>query len=448
MKRALCWLRRDLRLHDNAVLASACEQAVEVAVAFIFDPSILDALPDRSDRRVSFIYQSVEELARKLAKLGSCLYVRVGDPAIEIPRLARELGAERIFAGQDCDPYAIWRDSQIPGLALVKDQVIYQGREVVTATGQPYSVYSPYRNQWLKQFSPADTQEQRAELSKLKQAPPEPMPSLYSIGFHPSPLAIEPGEDAARKALTEFRSQIDKYGETRDFPALDGTSGLSPHLRFGTISIREAFRFAMANSSEGAAKWRDELIWREFYQQILWNHPHVVDSSFKPQYRDIEWPGSDADFEAWCTGQTGYPLVDSAMRCFNTTGLMHNRLRMVAASFLVKDLLIDWRRGEKYFADRLLDFDLASNNGGWQWAASTGCDAQPYFRIFNPVSQSEKFDPEGEFIRSWVPELAHLRPKVIHLTHSEWFGVDGYPLPIVNHAEQRKKALQLFVSSS
>ncbi len=270
------------------------------------------------------------------------------------------------------------------------------------------------------------------------------MPSLSSIGFHPSPLAIEPGEDAARKALTEFRSQIDRYFETRDFPALDGTSGLSPHLRFGTISIREAFRFAIANSSEGAAKWRDELIWREFYQQILWNHPYVVGSSFRPQYRDIEWPGSDTDFEAWCTGRTGYPLVDAAMRCFNATGLMHNRLRMVVASFLVKDLLIDWRRGEKYFADRLLDFDLASNNGGWQWAASTGCDAQPYFRIFNPVSQSRKFDSEGEFIRSWVPELAHLDAKSIHWPHQGLFGVPGYPAPIVNHDEQRAKALQLF----
>jgi len=444
MVRALCWLRRDLRLQDNAVLASACRQADEVAVAFVFDPVILDALPDRSDRRVSFIYQSVAQLARKLAERGSCLYVRVGDPVVEIPRLARELGAEQIFAGQDCDRYALSRDRKIPGLDRVKDQVVFQGLEIVSASGLPYSVYTPYRNQWLRQLSPSHIQECKADLSKLVQARQEPMPSLESIGFTPSMTCVAPGEDAAQEALLDFGRQIDRYSEERDYPARACTSGLSPHLRFGTLSIREAFRFAMANSSEGAAKWRDELIWREFYQQILWNHQNVIDESFLPQYRNLEWPGLEEHFQAWCVGQTGFPLVDAAMRCFNATGLMHNRLRMVVASFLVKDLLIDWRRGEKYFADRLLDFDLASNNGGWQWAASTGCDAQPYFRIFNPVTQSRKFDPDGEFIRSWVPELAHLSSKEIHWPHQGLFGVHGYPVPIVNHDEQRQKALHLF----
>jgi len=444
MKRAIAWLRRELRLHDNAVLAAACAQADEVAVAFVFDPNILDPLPDRADRRVTFIHRSVEELARKLAERGSSLLVRVGDPVLEIPRLCRELGAGRVFAGQDGEPYSLRRDVAVPNLTLVKDQVVFQGAEVVSDSGQPYSVYTPYRNQWLRKAGPADFAELRADLSKLVRRGPEPSPSLKDLGFQPAELPVEAGEDAARRRLAGFLSRIDDYGKTRDFPALEGTSLLSPHLRFGTLSVREAFRAARSRESEGAAKWRDELIWREFYQQILWNFPHVVDSAFKAQYQDLEWPGPDGHFEAWCEGQTGYPLVDAAMRCFNATGLMHNRLRMVVASFLAKDLLIDWRRGERYFADRLLDFDLASNNGGWQWSASTGCDAQPYFRIFNPVTQSRKFDPEGEFIRRWVPELANLDAQAIHWPHGGMFAPRDYPAPVVDHERQRAKALEVY----
>lgn len=443
MKRAIAWLRRDLRLHDNAVLAEACCQADEVAVAFIFDKNILDALPDRSDRRVSFIHRCVSELAESLSSRGSCLFVRVGDPIVEIPRLCRDLGADRVFAGQDSDPYALRRDAAIGNLTLVKDQVVFQGREIMTDSGAPYSVYTPYRNRWLKKLSPSDIQERASDLSKLLRRKQDRLPTLGEIGFEASSLPIEAGESAGHRALAEFGSRISRYGETRDYPALGGTSGLSPHLRFGTLSIREAFRFASSDPSDGAAKWRDELIWREFYQQILWNFPHVVEGPFKRQYQNLEWPGLEEHFEAWCVGQTGYPLVDAAMRCFNATGLMHNRLRMVVASFLTKDLLVDWRKGEAYFADRLLDFDLASNNGGWQWSASTGCDAQPYFRVFNPVAQSQKFDPNGDFIRDWVPEIASFDSQAIHWPHG-LFSCPAYPKPIVDHDQQRIRALQLF----
>ena len=471
--RALVWFRRDLRAFDQAALSRALLNAREVFCAFIFDREILAALPSPLDRRVEFIWESVVELDSALRARGGALIVRHAVARDAIPALATELGAEAVYANHDYEPAARARDDAVAhalsacGISFLtsKDQVIFERDEILTRAGKPYGVFTPYKNAWLASLSPSNLASFPIDEHAAALAIPQPgilgaMPSLESMGFRRTDLkrlAVKTGTAGAATLVADFRKRIDRYREARDFPAIRGPSYLSVHLRFGTVSIRELVAFAHFRSlqpdGEGASTWLSELVWREFYAQILWHHPHVVNHAFKPEFDALEFPNDPERYDAWRDGRTGYPIVDAAMRQLNASGYMHNRLRMVAASFLVKDLLVDWRMGERHFARMLLDYDLASNNGGWQWAASTGCDAQPYFRIFSPVRQSERFDPAGKFIRRYVPEIAALDGAAIH---APWLvppavlqakglviGRD-YPAPIVDHAAARREALALF----
>lgn len=490
LHRALVWLRRDLRVHDNTALHHALARARQVWVCFIFDSDILAALP-RVDRRVDFLLHSVQALDERLRDLAAAagvaqpagLLVQRGAARQAVPALAAALGVQAVFASHDDEPYALQRDTAVRGslaeqgvsLHTVKDHVVFERREVMTIGGTPYSVFTPFKNAWLKRLQGIDgagalqahpveplaaALAPRPAQSAASAAIPATLPTLATLGFEPSnlhSLRFLPGEAGGQTLLQEFLDErIDDYADTRDFPAVKGPSYLSTHLRFGTVSIRQLAREAWQRSqagSRGASTWLSELIWRDFYHQILHHHPQVVGHAFKLEYERIAWargPSAEALFKAWCQGQTGYPIVDAAMAQINQTGYMHNRLRMVVASFLTKDLGLDWRWGEAYFATHLNDFDLAANNGGWQWAASTGCDAQPYFRIFNPVSQSRKFDPQGRFIRRYLPQLASLPDEALH---APWearpvdlaaagivLGRD-YPLPVVDHAQAREQTL-------
>lgn len=458
-KRSLVWIRRDLRLFDNAALTAATKASDEVTVVFVFDTEILDTLDNPLDRRLTFIHDSLATVDSELRKIGASLAVLYGNPVELIPKFAQEQAVDAVFTARDYEPYALKRDAEIGtrlneiGIQLetVKDIVVLEPHEVRNQAGAPFRVYTPFSKAW-RQF--ANYPEQKADLSRLSRTEKgfsfTNFP-LQRLGFQRTDLWVAPGEIRGRELLHGFASKVSRYASERDFPAKEATSGLSVHLRFGTVSIRECFRVAEAQEGTGE-KWRSELVWREFYQHILGNFPNVVDHPFQPQYQTIHYPGEPSHFEAWCEGKTGFPIVDAAMRCFNATGWMHNRLRMVVASFLTKDLLLDYRLGEAYFARNLLDFDLASNNGGWQWAASTGCDAQPYFRIFNPVLQSRKFDPDGTFIRRWVPELAGLSNVDIHwpadlkpfelLSAGVSLGSD-YPTPLVDHLVQKEKAITM-----
>ena len=468
---ALMWFRRDLRSDDNAALFAALKNSLCVYCVFVYDTEILDDLPTRNDRRVEFIWQSVNALGDALEKAGGQLITLHGAARTEIPRLAAKLGVQAVYANHDYEPAALKRDHAVARVLkdsnidflTRKDQVVFEKDEVLTLGGTPFSVFTPYKNAWLKKLEPFFVKAYPVEryMDHLAMAPAYPVRlTLANIGFEPTnlqALGINGGAAAAKKLLDDFLPRMARYRDSRDFPAKKGPSYLSVHLRFGTVSIRALARAAWPGTGgppgEGPATWLSELVWRDFYFMILHHHPYVVSRAFKPAYDVIQWPNDKALFAAWCEGRTGYPIVDAAMRQLNQTGYMHNRLRMIAASFLVKDLHVDWRWGEKYFADLLNDFDLAANNGGWQWAASTGCDAQPYFRIFNPVSQSEKFDADGAFIRRYVPELAGCDKRTIHapwnmtLLEQQGAGViigKDYPLPVVEHAAARLRALEMF----
>jgi deoxyribodipyrimidine photo-lyase len=469
MDTALVWFRRDLRLADHAALYHALKAARRVCCAFVFDRAILDELLAEgqvADRRVEFIHAAIAELDGALRQRGGGLLVRHGVAADEIVQLADELRIDAVFAAEDYEPYARERDAKVAAelkaagraLHLVKDQVIFARDEVLTGAGRPFSVFTPYKNAWLKKLAPFYVKAYPVDLdpSRLVPVPPTALPTLAQLGFAPTnlrELQIPLGASGADRLLDDFLTRIDGYDEARNFPAVRGPSYLSVHLRFGTVSIRRLAALAWERArggSTGAATWLSELIWRDFYHQVLWHHPHAATSAFRPEYDRIVWDEAPELFAAWCAGRTGYPLVDAAMAQLNQTGYMHNRLRMVVASFLTKDLGIDWRRGEHYFARHLNDFDLAANNGGWQWASSSGCDAQPYFRIFNPVTQSEKFDPEGRFIKRYLPQLEGFTPKEVHapwlvppLRQQHLGCVIGrdYPAPAVDHAQARELTL-------
>lgn len=471
---ALVWFRRDLRSHDHAALHRALTRFDRVHCAFVFDRAILDLLPSRSDRRVEFIRESLVELdasleafARAQGATDAGLIVRHGVAADEIPRLALELGVDAVYANRDYEPAAIRRDESVAktlaghGIDFVgcKDQVIFDRDEVLTRTGSPFSVFTPYRNAWLRTLSPEHlvSHDVRPHAGRLAPRPAgESMPELVELGFTASNLSalrLPVGMSGGHALFEDFCNRIDDYASARDFPAVKGVSYLSVHLRFGTVSVRELAGFAWSQESEGARVWLSELIWRDFYHMILWHHPRVEQANFRPEFDRVVWDDAPQLFAAWAEGRTGYPAVDAGMRQLAATGYMHNRLRMIVASFLTKDLGIDWRPGERHFAAHLNDYDLAANNGGWQWAASTGCDAQPWFRIFNPVTQSERFDPQGAFIRRYVPELARVPDAFIHapwkmsameqLLAGVRIGED-YPAPIVDHAVARERTLARF----
>lgn len=428
-KKITCfWFRRDLRLQDNAGLYHALQQNDPVQPIFIFDTEILDKLPDSKDARIEFILQEIQRLNEALSEHGSGLIVRIGKPLEIWQELAKEFSIGAVYANRDYEPYAQERDKEIyhffekKGVPFIgkKDQVIFEKNEICKSDGNPYTVFTPYSKVWKRTL----------EASQLKAFPSESetnwakgsgyyIPTLEEVGFEKSGVPI-PGRDFQK-------SIIKSYHDTRNFPGQRGTTRLGIHLRFGTISIRRLAASALKLNET----YLNELIWREFYMMILWNFPHVVTDNFRAKYDRVEWRNNPDEFKLWCVGKTGYPIVDAGMRELNATGYMHNRVRMIVASFLTKHLLIDWRLGEKYFADKLLDFELASNNGGWQWAAGTGCDAAPYFRVFNPTTQMQKFDPQLIYVKKWVPE----------------YGTQDYPPPMVEHKFARERALQVYKSA-
>ena len=484
----LVWFRRDLRSFDHAALHYALTHSRQVHCVFIYDRAILDPLP-RADRRVEFIQASIGELAADLRRMGGDLIVRHAHAVSEIVDLAAQLQVDAVFANRDYEPQAIQRDVDIAAtlqqagreFLLFKDQVIFEKDEVLTLSERRFTVFTPYKNAWLKKLQTSPVPEMpdfylssypieahRANFAAPVDGVTARLPSLEDLGFeitNLSTLPIPTGMSGGAELFTQFLPRMPGYRGTRDFPAVKGPSYLSVHLRFGTVSVRALARRAVEAlragegaqaGAEGTATWLSELIWRDFYFMILDGNPRVTEHAFKPEYDRIVWeegPHAQAMFAAWCEGRTGYPLVDAAMLQINQTGYMHNRLRMVSACFMIKDLGLDWRWGERYFAEKLNDYDLSANNGGWQWAASSGCDAQPYFRIFNPITQSEKFDTEGKFIRRYLPQLGKLSNKQIH---APWLvapddlaraGVTlgtNYPLPIVQHDEARKRTLERF----
>lgn len=418
----LFWFRRDLRLEDNAGLHHALKHSGNVLCVFIFDTAILDLLEDQHDARVEFILNSLHVLQQDLEKHGSSLLVIHSDPVDFFSKVA----PKAVFANHDYEPYARTRDARVAELLRArgapfytfKDQVIFEKSEVVKDDGTPYTVFTPYSRKWRRTLATEHLHAWNVSAlsDRFKRIGPLELPSLTDLGFLPSGIEFPP------RAIKQ--SIIEQYHEQRNFPAVAGTTRLSVHLRFGTVSIRKLARLAQTKNET----WLNELIWRDFYHMILWHFPHIQHRAFKPAYDRIAWRNNPTEFAAWCEGRTGYPIVDAGMRELNSTGFMHNRVRMIVASFLTKHLLIDWRWGEAYFAKKLLDFDLAANNGGWQWAASSGCDAAPYFRVFNPMLQTEKFDPDQTYTKKWVPEL----------------GTAHYPAPIVDHGFARKRALEVY----
>jgi len=423
----IIWFRRDLRLHDNAALYHALKSGIPVVPIFIFDKLILDKLEDKADRRVQFIHDAIGEMQQQLVKLGSSMEVYYSTPAEVFEQLTNKYSVTAVFTNHDYEPYALERDGHLKtwlqkksiALNTYKDHVLLEKDEVLKDDGKPYTVFTPYSRKWkavLTDFHLKAYPTKKYFSNFFKQLP-QAIPTLPSMGF------VETAKSFPSKNADD--ELVKKYADQRNIPSIPGTSKLGVHLRFGTISIREL----AASTKDLSETYLNELIWRDFYQMILWHFPQVgKGKAFKPEYDKIEWRIDAGEFEKWCEGQTGYPIVDAGMRELNATGFMHNRVRMIVASFLCKHLLLDWRLGEAYFAKKLLDFDLASNNGGWQWAAGSGCDAAPYFRIFNPYLQTQKFDPQLLYIKKWVPEFQEF----------------SYPKPIVVHEEARKRALEVY----
>ena len=421
------WFRRDLRLEDNKGLFEALKSRNPVIPLFIFDTDILNEL-ESDDPRVNFIYNQIFEINQTLNSLNSSLLIKRGKPIEVWKELVKEYEIDQIFCNHDYEPYAIKRDLKVKDLLskngssflTFKDQVIFEKDEILKSDNTPYTVFTPYKNKWSERFDRIadiqnfDTKKYFHNFNKID----SPFPKLEQLGFRKSTIKIKPFD----------LSQIDEYERLRDFPAKNSTSYLGPHLRFGTVSIKRIVEIALQKSQV----FLSELIWREFFMQILYHFPHVVSESFKKKYDNIKWLNNETEFEKWCNGLTGYPMVDAGMNQLNQTGFMHNRVRMVTASFLCKHLLIDWRWGEAYFAKKLLDYELSSNNGNWQWAAGCGCDAAPYFRIFNPTTQLKKFDPNLEYTQKWLPE----------------FNTFDYPQPIVEHTFARNRALETYKKSN
>lgn len=419
MKVSIFWFRRDLRLEDNIALYEAATQKNHVLPIFIFDDSILNELA-KEDPRVNFIYQTLLNINHQLSKHNTSLLILKGETENVWKDLIKNYSINQVYINKDYEPYAIKRDQNIASLLHTngiklnsyKDQVIHEESEVVKADGKPYTVFTPYKRKWLEKGTPIKVKPKITFENFLKKI--HPFPSMEEMGVKSSSIQVK-----------DFTlSGVSTYAETRNFPSLDSTSYLSPHLRFGTISVRQIIT-KIGKSSE---VFLSELIWREFFMQILFHFPQVVTGNFRPKYDAIKWLNKEEDFKKWCKGETGYPMVDAGMRQLNETGYMHNRVRMVTAGFLCKHLLIDWRLGEAYFAKKLLDFELSSNNGNWQWAAGTGCDAAPYFRIFNPIEQLKKFDKSEAYIKKWIPEL----------------GTDSYPEPMIDHKFARTRALETY----
>ncbi|MCD8400401.1 deoxyribodipyrimidine photo-lyase [Tenacibaculum finnmarkense] len=420
-KVAIFWFRRDLRLEDNVALFNALNSSNKVLPIFIFDEEILDKLPE-NDARVSFIYQTLEQLDTDLKAVGSSLLIKKGNPLEVWKTITSEFDISAVYTNKDYEPYALQRDAEISDFLKsksidflsYKDQVIFEEAEVTKNDGLPYTVYTPYKNKWLQKFN-AEEDLKYFEINfdnfhkfTLKN------PSLKSIGFNKSSIKVKPYN----------LSNLTNYDEIRDFPFIDKTSYLSPYFRFGLVSVRKMVQFALKTN----ATFLNELIWREFFMQVLFHFPKVVTNNFKQKYDAIPWRNNQAEFEKWCKGETGYPMVDAGMRQLNKTGYMHNRVRMITAGFLCKHLLIDWRWGEAYFAQKLLDYELSANNGNWQWAAGTGCDAAPYFRVFNPEAQLKKFDKDLQYIRKWIENFDELT----------------YPQPMVEHKFARERAISTY----
>ena len=427
---ALFWHRRDLRIDDNKGLFEALKQNEIVHPIFIFDKSILDKLP-KNDQRILFIYQEIESLKKSYQNLGSDLWVYYGEPSEIIPKIAQELNCSSVYFNNDYEPYALQRDQEIQvSLNNIKiefignkDHVIFEKNEVLKDDGKPYTIFTPYSRKWKANLKEEDLREYSIEKysgNLVQKQQGEASITLKEMGFESKVLHYFPDRIAKNEILKN-------YHLSRNFPAVKGTSKLSLHLRFGTISIRKLALIAREQNET----YLNELIWRDFYQMIIFHFPKSAENSFKAQYDKIIWEKNEVHFDSWCTGKTGYPIVDAGMRELNATGFMHNRVRMVVASFLTKHLLLDWRLGAAYFAEKLLDFELASNTGGWQWAAGCGCDAAPYFRVFNPQAQQEKFDKSFEYIKKWVPE----------------YGTSSYPEPIIEHKFARERILQRFKSA-
>ncbi|MBE7648282.1 cryptochrome/photolyase family protein [Tenacibaculum finnmarkense] len=420
-KVAIFWFRRDLRLEDNVALFNALNSSNKVVPLFIFDEEILDKLP-KNDARVSFIYQTLQQLDTDLKAVGSSLLIKKGNPLKIWKTITSEFDVSAVYTNKDYEPYGLQRDAEISDFLKsksidflsYKDQVIFEKAEVTKNDGLPYTVYTPYKNKWLQKFNAEEDLKNHAIIFNNFHQFKSKTPSLKSIGFNESSIKVK----------SYNLSNLANYDEVRDFPFTDKTSYLSPYFRFGLVSVRKMVQFALKTN----ATFLNELIWREFFMQVLFHFPKVVTNNFKQKYDAIPWRNNQAEFEKWCKGETGYPMVDAGMRQLNKTGYMHNRVRMITAGFLCKHLLIDWRWGEAYFAEKLLDYELSANNGNWQWAAGTGCDAAPYFRVFNPEAQLKKFDKDLQYIRKWIENFDEL----------------NYPQPMVEHKFARERAISTY----